>query len=199
MKRARAAWIALAGLTACQPGTRRPPFPPVPEAATTEIRLVPSEATRLLAEALQADSLRARRVRLRDAYLESDWLDSTGRQRTHRRPVGAGVVRLRAWADPTRPGFSRMTVETVYRPLADPSEPERELDRQVPRDHPVAVKVRTTLQEMVKKYGGPPAPEPAATPREAGEEVRGAPEEMPAEPQEEAPPPDEIPPDQSQP
>ena len=92
-----------------------------------------------------------------------------------------------------------MTVETVYRPLADPSLPERELDRQVPRDHPVAVKVRTALQEMVKKYGGPPAPEPATSARQAGDEVRGAPDEMPAEPQEEPPPPDETPPDQSQP
>jgi hypothetical protein len=195
----RVTWITLVGLAACQPGTTRPPFPPVPEAATTEIRLVPREATRLLAEALQADSLPARRVRLRDAYLESDWLDSAGGRHTRARPIGAHVVKLRAWADPTRPGFSRMTVETVYRPLADPSLPERELDRQVPREHPVAVKVRTALQEMVKKYGGPPAPEPAATPREAGDEVRGAPDEMPAEPQEETPPPDETPPDQSQP
>jgi hypothetical protein len=48
-------------------------------------------------------------------------------------------------------------VETIYRPLADPSLPVRELDRQVPRNHPVAVKVRATLQELVKRYGGPPA------------------------------------------
>ena len=191
MRLAQGAWIALAGFTACQPGTTRPPFPPVPEAATTEVRLVPREATRLLAEALQADSLPARRIRLRDAYLESDWLDSTGGQRTRGRPIGTRVVKLRAWADPTRPGFSRMTVETVYRPLADPSLPERELDRQVPRDHPVAVKVRTALQDLVKKYGGPPAPEPAVTPREAADEVRAAPGDLEE--------PDELPPDQTQP
>ena len=56
-----------------------------------------------------------------------------------------------------------VTVETVYRPLADPSLPERELDRQVPRDHPVGVKVRAALQELVKRYGGPPPP-PSAEP-----------------------------------
>jgi hypothetical protein len=49
-------------------------------------------------------------------------------------------------------------VETIYRPVADPSVPDRELDRQVPRDHPVAIKVRAALQNLVKQYGGPPAP-----------------------------------------
>jgi hypothetical protein len=70
---------------------------------------------------------------------------------------------VRAWADPTQPGSSRLTVETVYRPLADPSLPEREFDRQVPRDHPVATKVRSALQDLVKRYGGPPAPSPDRT------------------------------------
>jgi hypothetical protein len=49
-----------------------------------------------------------------------------------------------------------LTVETLYRPLADPSLPERELDRQVPRDHPVGKKVEKLLEDMLKRYGGPP-------------------------------------------
>jgi hypothetical protein len=148
---------------ACSPATTRPSFPPVPEAATTEVRLPPREATRLLAEALQADSIPAARVMQRDAWLETRWFDAASGQRTSRRAVGPGVVRVRAWADPTQPGSSRLTVETVYRPLADPSLPERELDRQVPRDHPVATKVRAALQDLVKRYGGPPAPSPGRT------------------------------------
>ena len=74
--------------------------------------------------------------------------------------------RVRAWADPTHPGSCKVVVETVYRPLADPSVPPRELDRQVPRSHPVAIKVRATLQELVKRYGGPPptTERPGATP-----------------------------------
>lgn len=165
MRRRRCAFVSAAvlaaGVTAglgCQPATTRPPFPPVPEAATTEVRLPPREATRLLAEAMRADSIPAGRVDERDGWLETGWFDAASGGGARHRPIGPGVIRLRAWADPTRPGFSKLTVETVYRPVADPSLPERELDRQVPRDHPVAIKVRATLQDLVKQYGGPPAP-----------------------------------------
>jgi len=153
-----AGWMTGLALSACHPATTRPAFPPVPEAATIEVQLAPREATRLLAEALEADSIHATPVVQRDAWLETRWFDAaTGHPSSHR-PLGMDVVRVRAWADPTRPGSSRMTVETVYRPLADPSLPERELDRQVPRDHPVATKVRAALQDLVKRFGGPPVP-----------------------------------------
>ena len=143
---------------ACRPVTTRPPFPPVPEAASTEIRLSPSEATRLLAEALRADSIPPARIELRDTWLETGWFLAATGQPVHHRATGPDVVRVRAWADPTHPGNSKVVVETVYRPLADPSLPQRELDRQVPRNHPVAIKVRATLQDLVKRYGGPPQP-----------------------------------------
>ena len=48
-----------------------------------------------------------------------------------------------------------LTVETAYRSVADPSLPERELDRQVPQGHPVAAKVEAELAEMLKRFGGP--------------------------------------------
>lgn len=150
--------VALALLAACQPDTTRPAITPYPEAAAVEIRLRPQEATRHLVEALQTDSLPPARVRMRDGYLETKWLDSATGRPTKRRPLGTGVVRLRGWADPGRPGFTVLTVETLYRPLADPSLPERELERQVPRTHPAAVKVEQILQAMLKRYGGPPAP-----------------------------------------
>ena len=131
---------------------------PYPEAAGVEIRLRPPEATRRLAEALQADSLPPSRVRVRDGYIETAWLDSATGVPTGRRPIGTGVVRLRAWADPGRPGNSVLTVETLYRPLADPSLAERELERQVPRTHPTAVKVEQVLEALLKRHGGPPPP-----------------------------------------
>ena len=166
-----AAGIAALGLGACQPATTRPPFPPVPEAAFTEVRLPPREATRLLAEALQADSIPATRVDLRDTWLETTWFDPATGQPTRHRPIGRNVVRVRAWAEPTHPGNCKITVETLYQPVADPSLADRELDRQVPRDHPVAIKVRAALQDLVRRYGGPPAQatQPGAAPG-AGEE-----------------------------
>jgi hypothetical protein len=174
MRWGRQASVGIAwALAACQPATTRPPFPPVPEAAITEMRLPAGEATRLLAEAFQADSMPLRRVVLRDFWLETSWFDAPSGRRTSRRPLGVNTVRVRAWADPTHPGSSKVTVETIYRPLADPSLPERELDRQVPRDHPVAIKVRAALQDLVKRYGGPPAPvaRPAGGPED--EQVPG--------------------------
>ena len=148
--------MALAALVGCHPNTTRPALVPLPEAASTEIRLLPQEATSRLAEAMVADSIPLARVHARDGYIESRWFDSATGRATQRRPIGTGVVRVRAWADPARPGNSTLTVETVYRPLTDPSMPDRELDRQVPKTHPVAVKVQAELTEMLKRYGGPP-------------------------------------------
>jgi hypothetical protein len=193
----RSASVAIVGaLAACQPATTRPPFPPVPEAAITEMKLPAGEATRLLAAAFQADSMPMQRVVVRDGWLETTWFDAPSGRHTGGRPIGVNTVRVRAWADPTHPGSSKVTVETIYHPLADPSLPERELDKQVPRDHPVAVKVRMALQDLVKRYGGPPAP---VAPPAAGPEDEQAPE---APSGDELPPegaPEEGPPDQPTP
>ncbi|HEY8196371.1 MAG TPA: hypothetical protein VIG04_05310 [Gemmatimonadales bacterium] len=117
-------------------------------------------ATRRLAEALKADSIPTQKVRLRDGYIETPWFEArNGRPAAQRRAIGTGVVRIRAWADPVQPGSSQLTVETLYRPLADPSLPSRELERQVSPDHPVAKKVDTALQKLVERYGGPPLPQ----------------------------------------
>lgn len=160
----RRALAALAVLAACQPNTTRPSFTPMPEAAATEVRLPPQQAAGRLAEALEADSIPVR-LQARDAYLESPWLDSATWRPTSRRPIGTGVVKLRAWVDPGRPGNSLLIVETLYRPLADPSLPDRELERQVPRDHPLAAKVEAILEAMVKRFGGTPKPAPQTTPK----------------------------------
>jgi hypothetical protein len=158
--------VAVGLAAGCSPFTTRPGITPLPEAAATEIRLPVAEATRQLAAALQADSIPTTRVRVRDGYLESRWFDSATGRPTSRRPIGTGVVRVRGWADPARPGNTLLIVETLYRPLADPSLPERELEKQVPRDHPVAVKVDSALAALLKRYGGPPSPEaqPPAAP-----------------------------------
>ncbi len=153
-------------MAACQPATTRPAFGPRPEALGSEVRLAVPEATRRLAEALKADSIPAGKVRLRDGYIETPWFLARSRRPTTQRPLGPGVVRIRAWADPARPGSTQLTVETLYRPRGDPSLPERELERAVPRDHPVAVRVEAVLKRLVERFGTPPPPpaQPPATP-----------------------------------
>ena len=157
----------LATAASCQPNTTRPPITPVPEAAGTEVRLPVRQATQRLAEALKADSIPVRKVRIRDGYIETGWFAAATRRPASGRGFGPGIVRVRAWADPARPGSSQLTVETVYRPLRDPSLPDRELEREVAPDHPMALKVVAALQRLVQRYGGPPPePEQPATPPE---------------------------------
>jgi hypothetical protein len=183
MRVVRSLALLLPGLCACQPSTTRPAFLPLPEAERVEVRLLPLEATRKLSEVLETDSIPPGRIELRDGFIESHWFDPSTGQPSTRRPIGTGIVRVRAWADPARPGFSMVTVETVYQPLADASLPPRELERQVPKDHPVAVKVRTALQDLVKRFGGPPVSEPAQ-PRVREEQPSGPPDEAEPTPQE---------------
>jgi len=175
--------LGLVTAAACQPNTTRPPFQPVPEAATTEVRLPPADAAKLIAEQLRSDSVPANRFSLRDAWLETEWFDAATGKKAKHRPVGPGIVRVRGWADPTRPGSSKLTIETVYRPLADPSLPQRELDKQVPRNHPVAIKVRAALQSLVKSYGAPPpvTAQPRPAPGAEEPDVEQPPEEAPPE------------------
>lgn len=147
-------------LVACSPATTRPFYPPVTGAAQVEIELEQRTATAELAEVLRTDSLPVTRVEQRDGYLETAWFDTTTRRPTNDRTLGQAVVRIRAWVDPTRKGNSLLTVETVYRPLADPSLPGRELDRQVPPDHPVGKRVQEIVTELAKLYSHEPEPTP---------------------------------------
>ena len=149
--------LGAAVVAGCQPNTTRPGFVALPEAAGIEVRLAPRDATRHLADALKANAIPIRKVMLRDAYLESGWFSARTGRPTSRRPIGTDIVRVRAWADPARVGSSELSVETVYRLLADPSLPERELDRQVPPGHPTALKVTEVLKQLVERYGGAPA------------------------------------------
>ena len=73
-------------------------------------------AGRGVAGGLDADAA----AEVRDGWLETTWFDAPSGRRTGARPIGVDTVRVRAWADPTHPGSSKVTVETVYRPLADP-------------------------------------------------------------------------------
>jgi hypothetical protein len=149
--------IALAALlAACDPTTRRPTFLPRPEAATTEVELAVPAATRALAEALEADSVPLARVAPRDGFIETAWLDAATMKPATRQPVGPSVVRLRGWVDPSRYGYSRLTVEVIYRAIVDPSLPVRETESAVPYANPARARVRTVLG----KLGGTPVDQP---------------------------------------
>jgi hypothetical protein len=101
------------------------------------------------------------------------------------------VVRVRAWVTPSKPGAGLVEIETVFRPVADPSVPERELEAPVPGEHPFAVRVVRLVEALVARFGEPtdsagvprsvvptaapppvPADTPATPPRPAATPVR---------------------------
>lgn len=128
--------------------TARPSFAPMPEARRGQVELDPQEATKKLGEAMTAAGLPVTEVATRDGYVETAWFDTTDLKPVHGRPLGSDDVRVRAWVMPYRYGWSEITMEAVYRPLADPSLPPRELERSVAFDHPIRVKIREIMQQM---------------------------------------------------
>lgn len=157
-------WVLLlAALVAgaCKTATTRPYYPPITGAPATEIELGVREATHALAEVLKGDTIPLLKVVPRDGVIESAWFEVVTKKATHARRIGSDIVRIRAWVNPSRPNHSEIILETVYRPLADPSLPDRDLDRQVPPDHVIGMRMSEILTELTKLYSSE-APEPAA-------------------------------------
>jgi len=156
--------VVVVVLAACNPNTTRPPFGPLPEAIELELELPVAMAVQVVAEALRADSIPATLVQTRDGYLETPWFQARDGMATTARPLGVEVVRVRGWATPGRVGHTDLQLEAVYRPLADPSRPPRDLDQLVPAEHPVARRLRGTVAKLVTQYGDPSQLPPVARP-----------------------------------
>ncbi len=150
----RGAWGLGLGLVACFPTTTRPPFQAMPSAATFEIQLLVPQATRALALALDADSIPVRRTEPRDGWLETDWFDVRTLRSTAARRLGEEIVKVRAFIDPSSANHSTITLEAVYRPLADPSRPVRELEQHVPVSSVIMARLVTLTTRLAKQYGG---------------------------------------------
>jgi hypothetical protein len=140
-------------LPACNPTTTRPDVTPIPEARSIEVRLSRQGAISKLHQALLADSFPIAQVNTQDAWLETPWFDALTLRPTGAQRLGPDVVKLRGWADPARPGNSLLVVELVYRPLADPSVPQRELDRPVPATDSIYTRVGTILRGIKNEIG----------------------------------------------
>ena len=140
-------------IVGCNPNSTRPPqLVPVTGAAQVELSLPRNRATQALADQLKSDTIPVTVVQVEDGYLETPWFDATTGIATEARPLGPNIVRLRAWIDPASPQHSHITVEVVYRLLADPSSPGRSLDRQVPNDNPAAERTGRALETLAARY-----------------------------------------------
>jgi cell division protein FtsN len=159
--------LLLSLLLSCRATTTRPYFTPLPNAATAEIELEIPEATRALAEAMARDSIALANIRESDGYIDSGWLDARTLEHTGARPLGSDVVRVRAWISPSKQFWSELQVEATYRPMADPSRPERELDAALPDDHPLQRKLAGVIRKLIEQYGDAEALKALETPAPA--------------------------------
>ena len=153
-------------LASCDPNTTRPRVVPFPEDATTEVRAKTPAATERLLAALAADSVPIKFSSTHDGYVETPWLSAETLRATDARPIGTDIVRIRGWVNPGKEGFSVIIVEGAYRQMADPSLPERELERPLPPGHPVQVRIDSLLARIPTNRAGTanaPRPVPPAT------------------------------------
>jgi hypothetical protein len=164
-------------------------------ATTAQIELGIPEATRVLSEALAKDSISLRTIREADGFLDSGWLDAGTLEPTGARPLGPAVVRVRAWVNPDKEFWSELVVEATYRPLDDPSRPERELDVTLPEDHPLQRKIAGALRALVEKYGdaealralAPPVPLTTRPDSAKKDSTRAKPDSIPPKPKPDTP------------
>ena len=149
----------------CNPVTNRPPFNALPQAVRLELELPMGIAMQVLADALRGDSIPIDRVEAIDGYVEGPWFRADDGTVTGNRPVGPDIVKVRGWAIPGRPGHIDIELEAVYRPVADPSRPGRDLEVILPPGHPVASRIETVVRKLITRYGDPAQlPPPPPTP-----------------------------------
>lgn len=158
----RGVLLGLLATLACRATTGRPTFVVFPEAETAEMGFglvsVAGTVARLtdtVVDYLRRDSIPIPTVKRFDGFFDSGWIDAKTLKATGRRPLGDGVVRVRGFVDPGKPGYGRVDVETVYRPFDDPSRPARELEVPVAATHPVNAKVAAVLEKLKAVYGVP--------------------------------------------
>lgn len=179
--------------TSCRATTGRPYYLPLPSAPQAEVELPIPQATRVLAETMARDSIALTIIRERDGYIDSGWLDGKTLEHTSARPLGTGVVRVRAWVGPSKEFWSELTLEATYRVMDDPSRPERELDAALPDDHPLQRRLAGVIRKLIEKYGNVealkavvparPAPLPSREKSDSGKGKGGAkPDSVPAKP-----------------
>ena len=157
-----AALLVVLAVAACDPGFSRPRLTPGPEAPHAEVRGDVANVTTRIAEALETEGIPVERVEASDGWLRTAWLDTAGFTPVASTSRGLDAVRVRGWVDPASFGMSRVTLEGVWRPLADPSLPERELERALPPGHPAARRIQRALDRVtgaaVTPAGPPPVP-----------------------------------------
>jgi len=152
-RRALAA-AALVAAVACTAVTTRPRFGPKLGALVDTLTANPGEVIKTLATTLAERGFTMHKVSAAEGYVETAWFDpvtkrSVGQEHLHTRRV----VRVRAFADSIPPHRCQLAVETVYRRIADPSQPGREEEILVaPGSRPDSL-TQAILADLRQRFG----------------------------------------------
>lgn len=146
---------ALLVLLACTPVTTRPAFFPSPRAPAAIVHATAAEVVPEAVGWLESQGLRPEQASPADGYVETEWFNVRTRQSTRGSDPRdlLHTIKIRCWADPYVPGKSQLTVEAVYRPLLDPSRPERDLEVIVPEDAEGSRLAQQLIDAMKEKFG----------------------------------------------
>jgi hypothetical protein len=152
----RIPYAAVLVLLACTPATTRPPFLPYPQALVTVLDAPPARVVPEAVGWLTSQGLQAQWSSPQDGYVETAWFNL----RTHTSVFGDGdpgdllsTVKIRCWADPNVPGKTQLTVEAVYRPMLDPSRPERDLEEVVPQGSEGYRIAQQLIEALKQRFG----------------------------------------------
>lgn len=145
---------------ACDPASTRPAFLPVPQADTLLLKGAPGAVAGEAASWLTAQGITVERWSEKDSYVETAWYDTTAKRATRGEGDLARLltsVKLRCWADLGAPGQTRITVELVYRPFYDPSQPARDREVALMEKGGARAIVDSLLAALKKRLGVPGA------------------------------------------
>lgn len=110
----------------------------------------PATVTRYAATWIAGAGVATVRVSEIDRYVETDWYQPSA-DSAPARPFPF-QVKTRFWADPSGSGRSHAFIETVYRPMEDPSRPARDRERAVPPDTDADALARRLVSAIKEKF-----------------------------------------------
>jgi hypothetical protein len=143
-------------LLACSPVTTRPAFFPFPQAPAVVIDASPARVVPEASGWLVGQGLKIEWSSPEDGYVETAWYNLRTRAATFGEADPGDLldtVKIRCWMDPNVPGKSQLTVEAVYRPVLDPSRPERDLEVIVPQGTDGDRLTRQLIDAMKQRFG----------------------------------------------
>ena len=151
----RALAVALAVLmAACTAVTTRPRFGPKPGAPVDTLTTSPGEVVRTLATTLAERGFKVRTASEAEGYVETAWFDPVTKRSVGQEHLHTGrVFRVRAFVDSIPPNRCQLAMETVYRRIADPSQPGREEEILVaPGSRPDSL-TQAILADLRQRFG----------------------------------------------